>query len=103
MVRQFMTVMAIATLGTAYHAPCFTGIIRAGGDVKFVLRVDFICAWIIVIPLSILAAFVFHQPPVVVFFFLKCDQFFKWIIAIVKTNRFKWIMNLTREAAESHV
>jgi putative MATE family efflux protein len=103
MVRQFMTVMAIATLGTAYHAPCFVGIIRAGGDTKFVLKVDFICAWIIVIPLSLLAAFVFHQPPVVVFFFLKCDQFFKWIIAIIKTNRFKWIKNLTRETEESYV
>jgi len=97
MVRQFMTILAFATLGTAYHAPCFIGIIRAGGDVKFVLKVDFICAWIIVIPASLLAAFVFNQPPAVVFFFLKCDQFFKWIIAIVKTNRFKWIKNLTRE------
>jgi putative MATE family efflux protein len=101
MVRQFMTVMAVATLGTAYHAPCFIGIIRAGGDTRFVLKVDFVCAWLIVIPLSLLAAFVFNQPPVVVFFFLKCDQFFKWIIAIIKTNRFKWIINLTR--SEAHV
>jgi putative MATE family efflux protein len=98
MLMQFMTVMAIATLGTAYHAPCFTGIIRAGGDTRFVLIVDFICAWFIVIPISIVAAFVFHAPPVWVFFCLKCDQFFKWIIAIIKTNRFKWIKNLTREA-----
>jgi Na+-driven multidrug efflux pump len=97
MVRQFMTVMAIATLGTAYHAPCFTGIIRAGGDTKFVLKVDFICAWFIVLPSAFLAAFVLDQPPVVVFFLLKCDQFFKWIIALVKTNRYKWIKNLTRE------
>ncbi|MDR1664135.1 MAG: MATE family efflux transporter [Clostridiales bacterium] len=96
-VKQFMTVMAIATLGTAYHAPCFTGIIRAGGDVSFVIKVDFICAWFVVLPLAWLSAFVFHHPPVAVFFFLKCDQFFKWIIAIVKTNRFKWIKNLTRE------
>jgi len=96
MVRQFMTIMAVAVLGTGYHAPCFIGIIRAGGDTRFVLKVDFICAWIIVIPASLLAAFVFNQPPAVVFFFLKCDQFFKWIIAIIKTNRYKWIKNLTR-------
>lgn len=101
MVRQFMTIMAVATIGTAYHAPCFTGVIRAGGDTRFVLTVDFICAWLIVMPLSLLAAFVFHQPPVVVFFFLKCDQFFKWTIAIVKVNRFKWIKNLTRESTSA--
>jgi Na+-driven multidrug efflux pump len=98
MVKKFMTVMAFATIGTAYHAPCFTGIIRAGGDTNFVLKVDFVAAWLVVLPSAFLAAFVFHQPPVVVFFFLKCDQFFKWIIAIVKTNRFRWIKNLTRGA-----
>jgi len=101
MVRQFMTVMAVATIGTAYHAPCFTGIIRAGGDTKFVLIVDFICAWFIVLPSAFLAAFVFNQPAVVVFFFLKCDQFFKWIIALIKTNRYRWIKNLTREKVEA--
>jgi putative MATE family efflux protein len=97
MLWQFMTIMSFSILGTAYHAPCFTGIIRAGGDTRFVLIVDFICAWIIVIPTSIIVAFVFDAPPAVVFFFLKCDQFFKWIIALIKTNRFKWIRNLTRE------
>jgi len=95
--RQFMTIMSIAVIFTAYHAPCFTGIIRAGGDTKFVLIVDAICGWLIVLPLAFLAAFVFGMPPWVVFFCLKFDQFFKWIIAIIKTNRFKWIMNLTRE------
>ena len=98
LVRQFMTVMAVATFGTAYHAPCFTGIIRAGGDTKFVIIVDAICAWCIVLPSAFLAAFVFSAPPWVVFFFLKCDQFFKWVIAIIKTNRYKWIKNLTRDA-----
>jgi Na+-driven multidrug efflux pump len=97
MLWQFMTIMSFSILGTAYHAPCFLGIIRAGGDTRFVLKVDFICAWLIVLPTSIIAAFVLDAPPVVVFFCLKSDQFFKWIIAIIKTNRFKWIKNLTRE------
>jgi Na+-driven multidrug efflux pump len=96
--RQFMTIMGISIIGTAYHAPCFTGIIRAGGDTKFVLIVDAICAWLIVLPSAFLAAFVFEMPPWVVFLCLRSDQFFKWIIAIIKTNRYKWIMNLTRES-----
>ena len=95
--RQFMTIIGISMIGTAYHAPCFIGIIRAGGDTKFVLIVDAICAWLLVLPSAFLAAFVFDMPPWVVFFFLRSDQFYKWIIAIIKTNRFKWIINLTRE------
>jgi putative MATE family efflux protein len=96
MLWQFMTIMALSILGTAYHAPCFTGIIRAGGDTRFVLITDFICAWVVTIPAALIVAFVFDAPPVIVFFTLKADQFYKWIIAVIKTNRFKWIKNLTR-------
>jgi Na+-driven multidrug efflux pump len=62
-----------------------------------VLVTDFICAWVVTIPAALIVAFVCDAPPVIVFFTLKCDQFFKWIIAVIKTNRFKWIKNLTRE------
>jgi putative MATE family efflux protein len=96
--RQFISILCITVLGTGYHVPCFTGIIRAGGDTKFVLTVDFIFVWFVVMPLSLLAAFVFHASPVVVFFCIKCDQLMKWVIAIIKTNNYSWMKNLTREA-----
>ncbi|MCL1786804.1 MAG: MATE family efflux transporter [Defluviitaleaceae bacterium] len=98
MARQFMTILSVSVMFTAYHAPCFTGIIRAGGDTKFVFIVDSICSWCFVLPMAFLAAFVFNAPPWVVFLCIFSDQFYKWIIAAVKTNRFKWIRNLTREA-----
>jgi len=94
--RQFMTLLSISVVFTSYHAPCFTGIIRAGGDTKFVFIVDGICSWIFVLPVTFLAAFVFNAPPWVVFLCIFSDQFYKWIIAFIKTNRFKWIINLTR-------
>ena len=95
--RQFMTIMGVSIIFTSYHAPCFVGIIRAGGDTKFVFIVDAICGWLQVLPAAFLAAFVFNASPMVVFFCLYSDQFYKWIIAIIKTNRFKWIKNLTRD------
>ena len=94
--RQFMTILSFSVAFTAYHASCFTGIIRAGGDTKFVFIVDAICSWVFVLPMAFLAAFVFNAPPWVVFLCIFSDQFYKWIIAIIKTNRFKWIINLTR-------
>lgn len=96
--RQFMTILSFSVIFTAYHAPCFTGIIRAGGDTKFVFIVDSICSWAFVLPMAFLAAFVFNAPPWVVFLCIFSDQFYKWIIAAIKTNRFGWIRNLTREA-----
>ena len=95
--RQFMTILSISVIFTSYHAPCFTGIIRAGGDTKFVFFVDTLVSWTLVLPLSFLAAFVFNAPPWVVFLCIFSDQFYKWIIAFIKTNRFKWIINLTRD------
>ena len=96
--RQFMTILSFSVVFTAYHAPCFTGIIRAGGDTKFVFIVDSICSWAFVLPMAFLAAFVFNAPPWVVFLCIFSDQFYKWIIAAIKTNRFGWVRNLTREA-----
>ena len=93
---QFMTILSFSVVFTSYHAPCFTGIIRAGGDTRFVFIVDGTISWLLVLPMTFLAAFVFHAPPWVVFLCIFSDQFYKWIIAAIKVNRFRWIKNLTR-------
>jgi putative MATE family efflux protein len=92
----FLTVLSFTLMGTTYQVPCLTGIVRGGGDTKFVLINDTIFLWLIVIPSSAIAAFVFGWHPVVVYIFLKCDQVLKCFVAIVKVNRFKWIRVLTR-------
>ena len=99
--RQFMTVLAVTVVFTAYHASCFQGIIRAGGDTKFGLIVNSVCGYLQVLPLTFLAAFVFEWSPWVVMLCIYSDQFYKWIIALIKTNRFKWIKNLTRDSVQS--
>lgn len=96
MARQFITIISVSTMFTAYHAPCFVGIIRAGGDTKFVFKVDFLISWLQVLPLTFVMAFVVSAPPWVVFLCIYSDQFYKWMIAFFKVNRFSWIKNLTR-------
>lgn len=88
---QFMTVLSITVVGSAYQMPALTGIVRSGGDTKFVLYNDLIFMWLIVLPFSFLSAFVFNLSPLVTFIFLKSDQILKCFVAIVKVNRFKWI------------
>jgi len=87
----FMTVLSITVVGTSYQMPCLTGIVRGGGDTKFVLFNDIIFMWCIVLPSAFLAAFVLELPPVVIFFCLKSDQILKCFVAIVKVNRYKWV------------
>ncbi len=98
MTMQLLTVLSITLVGTAYQMSTLTGIVRAGGATHFVLVNDAIFVWLVVIPSALIAAFVFHAEPWVVYACLKCDQILKCIVAVIKVNRYKWIKQLTREA-----
>ena len=91
----FLLVLSVTGIGTAYQMPTNTGIVRGGGDAKYVLRMDLISIWGIVLPLSFLASFVFRWHPVAVIACLNADQVFKAIPAVIKCNRFRWIKRLT--------
>ena len=90
---------ALTLIGTTYHASCFVGINRGAGDGRFVMIVDMICGWLIVLPATLLAAFYFKWPPEIIFLCTRIDQTFKWIIAYFRLRGDKWIRNVTREAA----
>ena len=99
MANVFICILSVTIIGSCYEAPCLCGIVSGGGDTKFVFINDLIFMWGIVLPLSILSAFVFKWPIPVTFFLLKSDQLTKCFVAVVKVNRFKWIKQLTKEAA----
>ncbi|MBQ9409208.1 MAG: MATE family efflux transporter [Clostridia bacterium] len=98
--KQFMLVLSITSIGTAYQVACLTGIVRGGGLTKFVFYNDLIFQWGIILPLSLLAAYVWKLPPVWVFFILKSDQLLKCAVAAVEVNRYTWIRKLTQKQNE---
>lgn len=91
----FLLVLCVTGVGTAYQMPTNTGIVRGGGDSRYVLIMDLVSIWGIVLPLSFLAAFVFNWHPVAVIACLNADQVFKSIPAVIKCNRFNWMKKLT--------
>ncbi len=101
MALRMMTVLSVTIVGTSYQMSSLTGIVRAGGATHFVLVNDLIHIWCFVIPASLLAAFVFHTDPVLVFALLKSDQILKCFVAVIKVNRFRWIKNLTHETVST--
>lgn len=98
---QFMTVLSVTVVGTSYQVAVLTGIVRGGGDTRFVFFNDMIFMWGIVLPCSAAAAFIFKLPPVVVFFCLKADQILKCFVAVIKVNFGSWIRTLTRETGKT--
>ena len=99
MARSFLNVLSITIVGTAYQVSCLTGIVRGGGNTKFVLYNDLFFQWCLVLPISYLAAFVWKMNPVWVFFFLKSDQLSKCLVAVWQVNSYRWIKKVTRENA----
>ncbi len=99
MTEGFLNVWCIAIVGTSYQVACLVGIVRGAGDTKFVMYNDAIFQWLIIIPFSLLAAYVWQLDPVIVFFFLKSDQLLKCLVAVVKVNRTDFAKKLTRETA----
>ncbi len=97
--RTFILILSVTIIGSSYEAPCLCGIVSGGGQTNFVLINDLIWMWGIILPMAVLSAFVFHWPIPVTFFILKADQITKCAVAVVKVNRFRWIRDLTRDAA----
>ena len=97
---QFMAVIAVTTVGTSYQVACDNGIIRGGGDTAFSAKMNLISMWLIVVPLSALAAFHWNLAPVVVFFLLKWDQLYKIIPVAIRLHSWKWVRVVTRSNSE---
>jgi putative MATE family efflux protein len=92
--KTFMLIEATVLLFMSYEMCTNTGIISGGGDTKFVFKMDLVFIWGIVMPASLLSAFVFRWPPEIVLICLNLDQYLKCIAAFIRCNSYKWIRKL---------
>lgn len=96
MANAFLIILSVVIVGMSYQMPTNNGIIRGGGNAMFVVKMDLISIWMIVMPLSFIMAFVVKASPVVVVCCLNADQIFKCVPAFMKSNYGNWIRKLTR-------
>lgn len=94
--RSFLHILCVVMVGMSYQMPVNSGIIKGGGDTKYIMKLDLISIWCIVIPLSFIMAFVVHASPIVVVWCLNLDQLFKCVPAFIKVNYGHWAKKLTR-------
>lgn len=96
MANTFLIILSVVIVGMSYQMPTNNGIIRGGGSPLFVMKMDLISIWCIVLPLSFSMAFIVKASPAVVVCCLNADQIFKCVPAFIKANYGKWIRELTR-------
>lgn len=94
--RQFLTVNSFIVFSLSYTAPAAVGILRGGGDSRFVLLMDLIFVWGVTIPLGALAGLYLHLPMPLVYLFLKIDEPIKIIFDSWRLRGTKWMRNVTR-------
>lgn len=97
MANSFLIILSVICVTMSYQMPTNNGIIRGGGNAMFVVRMDLISIWCIVIPLSLIMAFVVEASPVAVGCCLNADQVFKCIPAFLEVNYGNWVKKLTRD------
>ena len=73
------------------------GILRGGGDTRFLMIFDSILVWLFSLPLGALAGLVWHMTPFWVFFFLKIEYGMKGIICTIRFFTKKWIKVIRAE------
>jgi len=95
--NAFLIILSVVCMTMSYQMPTNTGIIKGGGSPMYVVKLDLISIWCIVIPVSFFMAFVVEASPIVVVCCLNADQVFKCVPAFIKVNYGNWAKKLIRE------
>ena len=97
MANTFLIILSVVVIGMSYQMPTNNGIIRGGGNAMFVVKMDLISIWGIVIPLSFVMAFVVKASPATVVCCLNADQIFKCLPACLASHSGNWLRKRTRD------
>ncbi len=70
------------------------GVLRAGGDTRFLMIGDILFLWVASVPLGYLAGLVFHWPSFWIYTFLKIDQIIKCVWCYFRLRSGKWLKKI---------
>jgi putative MATE family efflux protein len=73
------------------------GILRSGGDTRFVMMMDTMGMWMIGVPLGVVSAFVFKLPFPLVYLLVSLEEVVRMVFMLHRTGSGKWLNNLVKE------
>lgn len=89
--RQLMEAVAFIVVFQSANSILTKGVMRGGGDTKFLMVADILFLWVVSIPLGALAGLVWHWPAFWIYVALKIDQVIKAFWCIGRMRSRKWI------------
>ncbi|MCX0398534.1 MATE family efflux transporter [Clostridium perfringens] len=94
---EIMTVTSGIIVFQSLASNFMMGVLRGGGDAKFVLINDLIFMWLVAIPGGFFVAFVLELPVALVFLVIKCDEILKSLTSIYRVISGKWVNDVTKD------
>ena len=88
---SMMDASAIVVFFQAVQSTLSKGILRGGGDTKFLMVADVLFQWVVSIPIGYLAGLVLNLPPFWVLIALRLDYIIKSIWLVFRLRSRKWI------------
>ncbi|MDR3121531.1 MAG: MATE family efflux transporter [Clostridiales bacterium] len=98
--NELLDTLSVLTIFMTTGQILTKGILRAGGDTKFLMIADVLFLWLVSVPLGFVAGLVLHWPPFVVYFCLRIDEVIKSVWCLRRFFSWKWIRDVAiREPA----
>lgn len=88
---QLMDALCVIVIFRTVNSILSKGVLRGGGDTRFLLIADMSTMWLFAIPLGALAGLVLHLPAFYTYLFLYSDQIIKAFWCIWRLRSGKWI------------
>ena len=98
--EQLMLAVGFIVIFQSMNSILTKGVMRGGGDTRFLMIADILFLWIVSIPLGALAGLVWGLPAFWIYTFLKIDQIIKAFWCIFRLRSRKWI-KVIRSASET--
>ena len=93
--RQLMLAVAITTVFQSANSILTKGVLRAGGDTRFLMVIDTLLFWVLALPLGYFAGLVWKLSPFLIHICLRSDHIVKAIVCVFRLKSGKWIKRLS--------
>ena len=95
--QQLLQVMGIIFILKTINSIIVVGVLRGGGDTHYGMKLEMSCVWLVGVPLSLLAAGVWHLPVTIVVICAGMEEVTKVVIGLYRVYSQKWIHRLVQD------
>lgn len=96
---QMMRAMSVLMVFQAVQSVMSKGVLRGGGDTRFLMAADLVFMWGLNIPLGYMAGLQWGWTPFWVFVCLKLDAVCKTFLCLWRMVRCRWVCDVNRQTA----